>query len=73
MRLIRQIGKLPLSARQAEVCFHMAQGLSYTEIAERLGISPHTAVAHSRWIYHKLDVSSRAELVDRLLSINGKK
>ena len=40
MKLMRQIGKLPLSARQAEVCFHMAQGLSYAEIAERLGIRP---------------------------------
>jgi DNA-binding CsgD family transcriptional regulator len=68
VKLMRQIGKLPLSARQAEVCFHMASGLSYAEIAERLHISPHTAVAHSRWIYDKLGVASRAELVDKLLA-----
>ncbi len=72
VKLMRQIGRLPLSARQAEVCFHMAQGLSYAEIAEKLHISPHTAVAHSRWIYDKLGVSSRAELIDKLLvSPNG--
>jgi DNA-binding CsgD family transcriptional regulator len=50
----------------------MAQGLSYAEIAEKLHISPHTAVAHSRWIYDKLGVSSRSELIDKLLvSPNG--
>lgn len=68
VRLTREIGKLPLTARQAEVCLLMASGLSYSEIAERLDISPHTAVAHSRWIYDKLEVSSRTELVDKLLS-----
>ena len=34
---------------------------------KRLGISRHTAIAHGRWIYHKLDVHNRAELVNRLL------
>jgi DNA-binding CsgD family transcriptional regulator len=36
-----------------------------------LASGPHTAVAHSRWIYDKLGVSSRAELVDKLLAMNG--
>jgi DNA-binding CsgD family transcriptional regulator len=68
VRLMRGIGKLPLSARQAEVCFHMASGLSYNEIAKKLHISPHTAVAHSRWIYDRLGVGSRTELVEKLLA-----
>ncbi len=31
-------------------------------------ISKHTAIAHGRWIYNKLDVHNRAELVSKLLS-----
>jgi DNA-binding CsgD family transcriptional regulator len=32
-----------------------------------LGISPHTTVAHSSWVYDKLGVSNRTELVQKLL------
>lgn len=68
VRMIRSIGQLPLSGRQAEVCLLLASGASHEEIAERLGISKHTTIAHGRWIYHKLDVHNRAELVNRILS-----
>jgi DNA-binding CsgD family transcriptional regulator len=67
VKLVRQIGKMPLSKRQAEVCFLLANGVGYENIAERLGISKHTAIAHSRWIYNKLDVHNRAELFSKLL------
>jgi DNA-binding CsgD family transcriptional regulator len=67
VKLVRHAGRLPLSRRQAEVCVLMASGASTQKIAERLGISKHTAIAHGRWIYDKLDVHSRAELVDKLL------
>jgi DNA-binding CsgD family transcriptional regulator len=68
LKLIHQMQKLPLSGRQAEVCLLMASGLSYSAIAERLHISAHTAIAHSRSIYTALDVSNRAELVNKLLA-----
>ena len=68
LRLMRGLGRLPLSPRQAEICLMMANGLSYREIAERLGISRHTVIAHSRWIHDNLNVANRAELVNRLLS-----
>jgi DNA-binding CsgD family transcriptional regulator len=45
----------------------MATGASNEEIAERLGISRHTAKQHGRWIYNKLDVHNRAELVSKIL------
>ncbi len=66
--LLRRVGELPLSRRQAEVCLLMANGNSAESVAEQLGISKHTAIAHGRWIYNKLDVHNRAELVNRLLS-----
>jgi DNA-binding CsgD family transcriptional regulator len=68
VRLVRRVGELPLSPRQAQVCVLMASGASNESIAGQLGISKHTAIAHGRWIYHKLDVHSRAELVATLLS-----
>jgi len=68
IRLMRSVQKLPLSRRQAEVCVLMATGASNEVVAERLGISAHTVNEHGRWIYNKLDVHSRAELVSKLLS-----
>jgi DNA-binding CsgD family transcriptional regulator len=66
--LMRNVERLPLSPRQAEVCVLMAIGLSLEKIAARLGISKHTANEHSRWIYNKVDVHNRTELVGKLLS-----
>ena len=65
---MRSVKRLPLSRRQAQVCMLMASGASNEKIAEQLGISAHTAIAHGRWIYNKLDVHNRAELVSKLLS-----
>ena len=66
--LVRRVGEFPLNGREAEVCLHMARGLSNEAIADRLGISKHTAISHGRWVYNKLDVHNRAELVSKLLS-----
>ena len=68
MALMRNVERLPLSPRQAEVCVLMAIGLSVEKIAARLGISKHTANEHTRWIYNKVDVHNRTELVGKLLS-----
>jgi DNA-binding CsgD family transcriptional regulator len=67
VKVVRRVGELALSSRQAEMCVLMASGISNDAIAERLGISRHTAIAHGRWIYNKLDVHNRAELVNKLL------
>jgi DNA-binding CsgD family transcriptional regulator len=69
IRLMRSAQKLSLSARQAEVCVLIATGASIETIAERLGISRHTANEHGKWIYHKVDVHTRAELVSKLLTV----
>src|SRR5262249_28345394 len=69
IRLMRSIEHLSLSPRRAEVCALMANGASVENIARRLGISTHTAVAHSRWIYDKLNVHTRTELLSKLLAV----
>lgn len=53
----------PLSLREAEILPLLAKGVSYNEIGDILGISPHTVTAHIRRIYQKLAVHSRGEAV----------
>ena len=53
----------PLSAREAEILQLLAKGMSFNEIGEILGISPHTVTAHIKKIYRKLAVHSRGEAV----------
>lgn len=57
----------PLSDRELEVARLFAEGLTTTEVAERLFISPHTATTHLRHVYARLGVRSRAALTRALL------
>ena len=50
----------PLSERELEVQRLMATGLKYQEITGKLVISVNTGHHHTRKIYGKLDVNSRA-------------
>jgi len=47
-----------LSARELEVLVRLAQGMSRTEIARQLAISPHTVRTHVNNVLHKLEVHS---------------
>jgi predicted ATPase/DNA-binding CsgD family transcriptional regulator len=49
-----------LSAREVEVLRLIAEGMTNTQIAEQLVISPLTVNTHVRSIYNKLEVSSRS-------------
>jgi DNA-binding NarL/FixJ family response regulator len=49
-----------LTAREIEVLRLATQGLTTTQIARQLVMSPRTADAHLRSIYSKLEVTSRA-------------
>lgn len=54
-----------LTARQAEVLQLLAEGLTNTEIADRLFVSPRTIEHHVSAILAKLDSSTRDEAVQR--------
>lgn len=56
-----------LSPRERQVLEHLAQGLLYKEIGERLGISIDTVRKHLHSVYQKLDVHSRTEAVVKYL------
>jgi DNA-binding NarL/FixJ family response regulator len=53
---------LRFTGRQRQVVQLIAEGCSNTEIAERLGVSPRTAKAHSDILRTKLQVSKRRQI-----------
>ncbi len=64
-----------LTARQAEVLELLVEGLSNTEIADRLFVSPRTVETHVSAVLTKLDCSTRKEAAVRaraegLISVN---
>lgn len=52
-----------LTARERQVLQLAAEGLSHSEIATRLSISPHTATTHRANLMRKLGLHSQTELV----------
>ena len=57
--------KIELTSREVEVLEQLAQGLSYTIIAENLFLSPSTVRKHIENIYTKLQVHSKLEAVQK--------
>ena len=47
----------------------MVSGLTVSEAAEELGLSPHTVQTHVKEIYKKLNVHNRVELVGKAMKM----
>ncbi len=60
-----------LSAREQEILDLLSQGKVSKEIAEQLAISYHTVRVHTKHIYEKLHVRSRAEAVLKFMADKG--
>ena len=60
-------GRVQLTHRQLEVALMIADGLSSTEIADRLDLSPKTVDYHRRSIYKAVGVESAVLLVRYLI------
>ncbi len=79
--LIKQTGQLPkdpyndLTNREREVFQLTVEGHSYTEIAERLSLSPRTVEVHRANLMNKLGVHSQLELhriaIRRRINLSG--
>lgn len=61
--------RLGLTQREAEVAVGILRGESVAGMARQLGVSPHTVTQHVRNTFLKLDVSSRRELMLRLVGL----
>ncbi len=58
-------GVEPLTGREADVLACLADGLSNSEIAERLFLSPSTVKWYVRQLNSKLDTTNRDEIIER--------
>src|SRR5262245_14866878 len=54
-----------LSAAESRILAYLLEGLSVTEVAHELWLSPNTVKTHRRGIYRKLGVTTREELMAR--------
>jgi len=53
----------PLSSRETEILDLLYRGFNFTQIAEKLFISPHTVHTHIKNTYSKLHVNSRSQAI----------
>lgn len=60
----------PLTSREREVLQFLADGKTYTEIAEELRIARETSKSHIRNIYSKLKVDSKSKAILRAREFN---
>jgi DNA-binding CsgD family transcriptional regulator len=67
VKLLARLEQFPLSRRQMDICLLISADHSHAEIARRMGMSTHTVITHIRRIYERLDVHSKAELMNKLL------
>jgi len=58
-----------LTPRELSVVRLLGSGFSYEQVAEELGISPHTVVTHIKNLYRKLDVHTAAVAVMRAVQL----
>jgi DNA-binding CsgD family transcriptional regulator len=58
-----------LTAREVDVLKLLANGYTYSQVAERLGISANTVTSHIKNAYRKLDVHTAAAAVFRAVSL----
>ncbi len=60
-----------LTPREAQVALCLSEGLSYAEIAERLGVSYHTICSHVKSILHKTGAGSSRKLVAMVAKVHN--
>ncbi|MEP4078356.1 response regulator [Haloferula sp.] len=69
-KLTKPSPKVSLTPREQEILGLIVEGLTAKEIAEKLDVSVHTTDTHTRHLFKKLGVHSRAAAVARALKDN---
>ncbi|MBJ7257826.1 MAG: response regulator transcription factor, partial [Akkermansiaceae bacterium] len=65
--LTKVTSPVSLSPREREMLAFIVEGLTAKEIADRLGVSVHTIDTHTRHLFKKINVRSRAAAVARAI------
>lgn len=65
LKAVEDRAQVQLSPREVEVLTQLSQGLSYSDIAKNLHLSPKTIRNHIERIYKKLNVHSKLEAVQK--------
>jgi len=68
LKILKKLDEFELSKREKEVLEHISQGLSNTEIAEKMFVSNNTIKTHISNIYAKLDVKNRVQAIKKVTS-----
>ncbi|MDQ3991844.1 MAG: response regulator transcription factor [Actinomycetota bacterium] len=63
VRLVDRKPESPLSRREIEILQKVAYGATTKEVADQLGISPHTVKTHLERVFEKLGANDRAQAV----------
>lgn len=71
LELVNKTAIDPVSSREYDVIKELCKGKSNLEIAEHLFVSMNTVKTHIKSIFFKLEVKSRAELINMILSMNS--
>jgi DNA-binding CsgD family transcriptional regulator len=58
-----------LTPREQQALGHLMQGMTSKEIANEMGVSPHTVKAFLRLVMGKLQVSTRSGIIGRLIGV----
>jgi len=64
--------KFSLTAAETRVACLLAEGLSYGEIGDRLGVSYHTVHSHMKAIHQKMGVATNLRLLALIRELGGK-
>jgi DNA-binding CsgD family transcriptional regulator len=67
--LSRQLSRYGLTEREVEIASCVCEGMKNSDIAKKLFISDFTVANHIRHIFEKLDISSRASLLQLVLEL----
>lgn len=63
------MGTVILTPREADVVRLIARGCTYSQVAERLGVSAHTVATHIKNAYRKLEVHTAGAAVMRAVEL----
>lgn len=65
LQIFRRLQGLDLSDRQLQVACGLAEGSSFQQLASRWQISRHSVITHANYLYDKLGLSNKDQLLNR--------